>query len=87
MKKVMMGTEAAALAAKLARVQVVSAYPITPQTVIVENLADIIGRGELDAKLHTRGVRAHGHGELHRRFHGGGQGLYGQFLAGAGLHA
>ena len=50
MKKVLMGTEAAALAANLARVQVVSAYPITPQTVIVENLADIIGRGELDAK-------------------------------------
>jgi pyruvate/2-oxoacid:ferredoxin oxidoreductase alpha subunit len=50
MKKVAMGTEAAALAATLARVQVVSAYPITPQTVIVENLADIIGRGELDAK-------------------------------------
>ena len=49
MKEVMMGTEAAARAAKLARVQVVSAYPITPQTVIVENLADIIGRGELKA--------------------------------------
>ena len=49
MKKVMMGTEAAALAAKLARVQVISAYPITPQTVIVENLADMIGRGELKA--------------------------------------
>ncbi|HSW68356.1 MAG TPA: transketolase C-terminal domain-containing protein, partial [Bacteroidales bacterium] len=50
MKKVMMGTEAAALAAKLCRVQVVSAYPITPQTVIVEELADIIQRGELNAK-------------------------------------
>jgi pyruvate/2-oxoacid:ferredoxin oxidoreductase alpha subunit len=50
MKKVMMGNEAAALAAKLARVQVVSAYPITPQTVIVENLSEIIGRGELEAK-------------------------------------
>ncbi len=50
MEKVVMGTEAAALAAKLARVQVVSAYPITPQTVIVENLSDIIGRGELKAK-------------------------------------
>ena len=49
MKQVAMGTEAAALAATLARVQVVSAYPITPQTVIVENLAEIIGRGELDA--------------------------------------
>ncbi|MGD0486472.1 MAG: pyruvate ferredoxin oxidoreductase [Syntrophorhabdales bacterium] len=50
MKKVVMGTEAAALAVKLARVQVISAYPITPQTVIVENLSDIIGRGELNAK-------------------------------------
>ena len=50
MNKVMMGNEAAALAVKLARVQVVSAYPITPQTVIVESLADIIGRGELEAR-------------------------------------
>ena len=50
MKKIMMGNEAVAQAAKLARVQVVSAYPITPQTVIVENLADIIGQGELKAK-------------------------------------
>ena len=53
MKKLVMGTEAAALAARLAKVQVVSAYPITPQTVIVENLADIIGRGELEAKYMT----------------------------------
>lgn len=50
MKKIMTGTEAAAMAAKLARIQVVSAYPITPQTVIVENLADMIGRGELKAR-------------------------------------
>ena len=50
MKKVMMGTEAAAMAAKLARVQVVSAYPITPQTVIVETLADTVARGELKAR-------------------------------------
>ena len=41
MKKLMMGSEAAALAAVLARVQVVSAYPITPQTVIVESLAEM----------------------------------------------
>jgi pyruvate/2-oxoacid:ferredoxin oxidoreductase alpha subunit len=50
MKKLMMGTEAAAAAAVLARVQVVSAYPITPQTVIVETLAEVIGRGELEAR-------------------------------------
>ncbi len=33
---VMTGNEAAATAAKLARVQVVAAYPITPQSPVVE---------------------------------------------------
>lgn len=47
--KLLTGTEAAAHAALLARVDVVPAYPITPQTVIVETLAEMIGRGELDA--------------------------------------
>ena len=51
MKKVLMGTEAAAAAARLSRVQVVSAYPITPQTGIVEELSNIIGRGELEARF------------------------------------
>ncbi|MEW6262207.1 MAG: pyruvate ferredoxin oxidoreductase [Thermodesulfobacteriota bacterium] len=50
MKKVLTGTEAAAAAACLARVEVVPAYPITPQTVIVETLAEMIGRGELKAR-------------------------------------
>jgi pyruvate/2-oxoacid:ferredoxin oxidoreductase alpha subunit len=50
MKKVMTGNEAAAVAAKLARIQVVSAYPITPQTVIVESLSEMIGRNELKAR-------------------------------------
>lgn len=45
----MTGNEAAALAAKLARVQVISAYPITPQTTIVEKLAEYIADGELEA--------------------------------------
>lgn len=53
MKEVLMGTEAAAIAATLARVQVIAAYPITPQSVIVENLSDIVGRGELKAKFMT----------------------------------
>lgn len=53
MKKVIMGTETAALAAVLARVQVVAAYPITPQTVTVEELSDYIGRGDLNAKFIT----------------------------------
>lgn len=40
---------AIAEAAKLANVDVVSAYPITPQTHIVEHLAELVANGELDA--------------------------------------
>ncbi len=36
--------------AKLADVDVVAAYPITPQTHIVEHLADLVANGELDAE-------------------------------------
>lgn len=36
-------------AAKLANVDVIAAYPITPQTHIVEGLAEIVANGELDA--------------------------------------
>lgn len=39
-----------AYAAKAARVQVVAAYPITPQTSIVEKIAEFVERGELDAE-------------------------------------
>jgi len=40
---------AVAEAAMLANVDVVAAYPITPQTHIVEHLADLVASGELDA--------------------------------------
>lgn len=40
---------AIAEAAKLSRVEVISAYPITPQTHIVEHLAELVADGELDA--------------------------------------
>ncbi len=40
---------AAAEAAKLARVEAIAAYPITPQTHIVEHLSEIVANGELDA--------------------------------------
>jgi pyruvate ferredoxin oxidoreductase alpha subunit len=40
---------AIAEAAKLANVDVVAAYPITPQTHIVEQLAELVADGELDA--------------------------------------
>ena len=48
--KVMSGNYAQSYAAKLARVQVVSAYPITPQTSIVEKIADFVAAGELPAE-------------------------------------
>ncbi len=44
---------AIAEAAKLARTEVVSAYPITPQTHIVEHLSEIVANGELDADFIT----------------------------------
>ncbi|HDM60104.1 MAG TPA: pyruvate ferredoxin oxidoreductase [Archaeoglobus veneficus] len=40
----------AACAAKAARVQVVAAYPITPQTSIVERIAELVENGELSAE-------------------------------------
>ncbi len=48
---VLSGNSAQAYAARLARVQVVAAYPITPQTTIVESLADFVARGELAAQF------------------------------------
>lgn len=45
------GNYAAAYAAKLARVEVISAYPITPQTTIVEKLAEFVATGEMKARF------------------------------------
>lgn len=45
------GTHAASYAAKSARVQVISAYPITPQTAVVEELSEMCASGELNAKF------------------------------------
>jgi len=50
MKRIgMEGSLAIAEAAKMARVDVVAAYPITPQTHIVEKLAEMVATGELKA--------------------------------------
>lgn len=51
MRKYISGTKAAAEAARLAEVQVVAAYPITPQTSIVEYLSSFVADGELDARM------------------------------------
>jgi len=50
-KMVLSGNSAQAHAARLARVQVVSAYPITPQTSIVEKVADFVATGALKAEF------------------------------------
>lgn len=44
---VISGNSAQSYAAALARVEVVAAYPITPQTSIVEKLADLVAEGHL----------------------------------------
>jgi pyruvate/2-oxoacid:ferredoxin oxidoreductase alpha subunit len=49
-QRIMKGNFAAAEAAKLCRVGFLPAYPITPQTTIVERLAEMVSSGEMDAK-------------------------------------
>jgi pyruvate/2-oxoacid:ferredoxin oxidoreductase alpha subunit len=51
MRMVMTGNYASAYGAKLARAEVIAAYPITPQTSIVEKLAEFVASGELKAKF------------------------------------
>ncbi|MBW1731100.1 MAG: hypothetical protein JRJ75_09445 [Deltaproteobacteria bacterium] len=56
MRQLMTGNDAAAMAAKMAKPQVVAAYPITPQTSVAEKLASYVARGELNAHyiMHRR---------------------------------
>ena len=50
-KELMVGNKAVAYGAKLARVEVASAYPITPQTTIVQYLAEFVAQGEMNMKF------------------------------------
>lgn len=50
MKKVIEGSMAVAQAVKVCRPHVISAYPITPQTHIVEDLSQMVADGELKAE-------------------------------------
>lgn len=51
--RIVTANEAAALAACLCRVQVIAAYPITPQTPVTEELAAMVERGQLNAEYLT----------------------------------
>lgn len=53
MKKVITGDHAVAIGAKLSRAEVIPAYPITPQTLIIEHIADFVNDGEMNAKFLT----------------------------------
>ncbi len=51
MKKVIMGNHALSYGAMLSRAQVIAAYPITPQTQVVELLSEMCADGTLNAKF------------------------------------
>jgi len=51
MKKIMVGNHAVSWGVMLARAEVISAYPITPQTTIVEELSVLCADGRLKAKF------------------------------------
>jgi pyruvate ferredoxin oxidoreductase alpha subunit len=51
--RIITANSAAALAASLCRVQVIAAYPITPQTPVTEELAAMVERGDLQAEYLT----------------------------------
>lgn len=51
MKIVIEGNHAVSYGAKAAEVEVIAAYPITPQTQVVELLSEMCASGELDAKF------------------------------------
>ena len=49
-RKVITGNSAVAYGAMVARAEVIPAYPITPQTTIVEKIADFVSMGQLEAQ-------------------------------------
>ena len=49
--EVMVGNKAVAYAVKLARANLIAAYPVTPQTTIVEYLSEFVANGELPAEF------------------------------------
>ena len=51
MKKVIMGNHSVSHGVMASEVKVISAYPITPQTHIVELLSEMCGNGDIDAKF------------------------------------
>lgn len=74
-KKFLSGNEAFAEGIRLAKPLVISAYPITPQTTVVERLSEMVADGDLKSEfIHVEsehsalscaiGASAHEYGEL-----------------------
>ena len=51
MKMVMTGNYASAYGSKVCRAEVISAYPITPQTSVVEKIANLVASGEMKTQF------------------------------------
>ena len=68
-KKFLSGNEAFAEGIRLAKPLVISAYPITPQTTVVERLSEMVADGDLKSEfIHVEiGASAHEYGELDTR--------------------
>jgi pyruvate ferredoxin oxidoreductase, alpha subunit (EC 1.2.7.1) len=70
------GDDAVAHAVRQSNVDLVAAYPITPQTVIVERIAEFAANGEVQGRVRSGGIRAQRDERLHRRRPDRGQGLH-----------
>lgn len=81
-KKFLSGNEAFAEGVRLARPQVISAYPITPQTIVVEKLSEMVEDGSLKSEF-IHGIRALGAFLRHGRIGSRRQGVYRHLLPGA----
>ncbi len=87
MLKQIEGSQAIAEAVALCRPEVICAYPITPQTHIVENLGqDGGGRRHRALRVHQRRVRVRRPVGCHRRQRGRRAGLHGHRQPGPAVH-
>ena len=84
-KKFLSGNEAFAEGIRLARPQVISAYPITPQTIVVEKLSEMVEDGRLKSEfIHVESEFSAvlRHGSLVSR----GPGFHGYILPGTAVY-
>ena len=65
-RRVVTGNFAAAYGALLSRVDLIAAYPITPQTFVVEHASEFVNNGMLDAEFND-GINLLGHEFYHIR--------------------